>query len=457
MSFNRRQLLRFLALAASPAVLRAQKPVHGMLVRCTRPENLEMPLDAFSSWITPNDKFFVRSHHYTPRVTLADYRLQVAGLIRQNLSLRMEDLRGLPRHELAGVLECAGNGRAHYRPGIPGIQWAYGAAGNAHWAGVRLADVLRKAGLKDGAAEVLFDGADVPVGAMPEFRRSIPLTKALEEATLLAYEMNGAQLPESHGFPLRVIVPGWAGDSWVKWVTRIEVLDREYDGFFMKTAYRHPGRPVVPGSSVDPAMMRPITALRVKSVIASPLDGSRIGTGPVRILGAAWAGESPLTSVELSVDGGRSWRPAALGAERAPFAWRLWEWSWTPATAGYFTIIARARDASGDTQPFVQEWNPSGYLWNVIQQVGVEITRDLKPSEVVPPGEPKRGHWPPPSAAFKRACLVCHDAGVIEQQRLAPAQWERELDKMIRWGAQVSEQDRAGILQYLIDNFGPRR
>jgi len=454
MIYPRRTILRLLSAAALPVLGRGQ-PKPGMVVRCPRPENVEMPLDGFSTWITPVDRFFVRSHHYTPAVGLQDWRLEVAGLVGQPLTLSMEELRRFPRVELTGVLECAGNGRGLFEPSMPGMQWKYGAVGNARWAGVRLADVLRKAGVKPGAVEVLFDGADVPVGTMPEFRRSIPMKKALEANTLLAYDMNNAPLTPSHGFPLRLIAPGWAGDSWVKWLTRIEVLDREYDGFFMKTAYRHPGRPVVPGTPVKPEEMHPVAAMRVKSVIGGPLHGARLGAGAMRVHGAAWSGESPVTLVEVSTDGGRTFRPAVLGRDRAPFAWRLWETTWSPSRPGYYTLMARARDASGDVQPLVQEWNPSGYLWNVVQQVGIEVTPELAAGKVVPPGEQKEGRLPAPPASFRRACLVCHDHEVVEQQRLTPAQWERDIDKMIRWGAQVKDSDRAEILKYLGDNFGP--
>lgn len=222
-------------------------PKTGMRVLSSRPEDLEMPMEGFSTWITPVEKFFVRSHHYTPDVKLADWKLSIGGKVANTLTLTMEDLKKLPRVELVSVLECAGNGRGLYEPTMAGLQWEYGSVGNARWAGVRLADVLRKAGVRDGAIEVWFDGADVPVGTQPEFQRTIPMKKALDPNTLLAYEMNGAALDPSHGFPLRVVVPGWAGDSWVKWVTKIEVRDTEFEGFFMKTGYRHPGKGVTPG------------------------------------------------------------------------------------------------------------------------------------------------------------------------------------------------------------------
>jgi len=244
-----------------------------MLSRAARPEDLEMPLSGFSDYITPVEHFFVRTHVYVPTVNLNSWRLRVDGEVTTPLTLTMEDLRKLPPVELVSVAECAGNGRAFYEPPVPGLQWGNGAVGNGRWRGVRLADVLRRAGVKASAKEILFDAADVPIGTMPDFQRSIPVKKATDNNTILAYEMNGETLPAKHGFPLRVVAPGWAGDSWVKWVTSIRVLEKEHDGFWMKGAYRHPGKPVAPGTAVPAEQMQPVTSLRVKSVIASPLDG----------------------------------------------------------------------------------------------------------------------------------------------------------------------------------------
>ena len=277
-----------------------------MLVRSARPQDLEMPLSGFSDYITPVDHFFVRTHVYTPRVTLNEWRFVIDGAVVTPLTLTMDDVRRLPAVELVSVLECAGNGRGFYEPSVPGLQWTNGAVGNGRWRGVRLADVLKRAGVKPSAKEILFGGADVPIGTMPDFQRSIPVAKALDADTLLAYEMNGETLPVEHGFPLRVVVPGWAGDCWIKWLTSISVLDSEHDGFWMARAYRHPGRPVQPGTPIPPERMQPVTSLRIKSVIASPLDGSSVETGkPATIHGVAWSGDAgPVTRVDVSVDGG---------------------------------------------------------------------------------------------------------------------------------------------------------
>ncbi len=426
----------------------------GMIVRSARPEDLEMPLSGFADYITPVEHFFVRTHVYVPRVELASWRLKIDGEVGSPLTLTMEELRRMPSVELVAVTECAGNGRAFYDPPVPGLQWSTGSVGNGRWRGVRLADVLKRAGIKPSAVEVLFDGADVPLGTMQDFRRSITVKKALDPNTLLAYEMNGETLPVKHGFPLRVIASGWASDSWVKWVTSITVLDKEFDGFWMKNAYRRPDFPMDPRATITPDQMKPVTSLRLKSVIASPLDATQVPPGnPVQIRGVAWSGDAaPVTSVQVSVDNGRNWRLAALHSDQfSEFGWRQWEFMWTPRAQGFQTIIVRAGDASGDLQPLRQEWNPSGYGWNVAPSIHVQV------GERVVLGENAIEVYPTGSASFKAACESCHGMDVITQQRLTRAQWDREINKMTGWGAQVKAEDRQGFLDYLEKNFGPRK
>ncbi|MBZ5578912.1 MAG: sulfite oxidase [Acidobacteriia bacterium] len=452
MNLSRRGLL----VLAAGAVLRAEdRPKRDMLSRSVRPEDLEMPLSGFSDYLTPVEHFFVRTHVYVPNVNVAEWRLRVEGEVATPLTLTLEDVKRLPAVELVSVVECAGNGRGFYEPSVPGLQWANGAVANARWRGARLSDVLKRAGVHDSARAILFDGSDVPLLAMPDFQRSIPLKKALDANTLLAYEMNGEPLPVKHGFPLRVVAPGWASDSWVKWLTSIRVLNQEHDGFWMKSAYRHPGKPVAPGTAVPPEQMQPVTSLRVKNVIAAPLDGSQAALGaPLAIRGVAWSGDAgPVTSVEVSVDGGRNWKSAALRAgQKTQFGWRQWEFNWTPPQEAYYTILARARDAAGNTQPLDQEWNPSGYGWNVVPRVGLSVVKQVSGGSQP---EDSVGATTPPSG-FANACHVCHDDDVIRQQRLNRAQWDRELTKMSGWGAKITDQDRAAFLDYLFGTFGPR-
>lgn len=435
---NRRQTLAALAgslLGSSFRVDAAKRSDMRALSR--NPEDFEMPLEGFKDWITPIDRFFVRSHHYTPKVDPAAWKLEVGGQVASPLTLTMDDLKKMPAVEMVAVLECAGNGRGLYEPSMPGLQWTYGGVGNGKWKGVRLRDVLKRAGVKPEGKNVLFDGADVPVGTQPEFQRTIPVAKAMDPNTLLAFEMNGEALPESHGFPLRAIVPGWAGDSWTKWVTKIEVLDKEFEGFFMKTGYRHPGRGVKPGSAVKPEEMRPVESLQVKSVIA--------GIGP-KIVGAAWSGETSVQWVEVSTDRGRSWQPAKITSPRTPFGWITWEYDWTPP-AGYYVVMARARDTKGRTQPFAQEWNPSGYQWNVVHEV---------PSEPPPAIAVPAIHMEPP-AGYKNACLSCHGEELMTGQRLTRTQWDAEVAKMERWGAPVPKESRDAIVDFLVRRFAVRR
>jgi DMSO/TMAO reductase YedYZ molybdopterin-dependent catalytic subunit len=444
MNLSRRSLFLAAAAGVLPRINTAAD-LKKMIVRSSRPEDLEMPLDGFQEWITPLDRFFVRTHTFTPeRPNLSDWRLKVDGVVNQSLSLSMDDLKKLPRVELVAVLECAGNGRSFYQPRVPGAQWAFGSVGNGKWAGVRFRDVLEKAGLKDSAKDILFDGADVPLGKMPDFQRTITVKKALDPDTLLAYEMNGQPLPQEHGFPLRLIVPGWAGDSWVKWVQHFEVLDHEFEGFWMKTAYRHPNHSVAPGATVDAKDMIPVTDLNVKSVIATPQANAQ--PGRIRISGTAWSNNSPVTRVDVSVDSGKTWKPAQLGKDQSRYGWRLWSLDWK-APEGKYTLMARATNAAGQTQPLNQEWNPSGYLWNVAQPVEILVTNGGNPREV-------HGHAPPAQPpGYKAACLTCHDEGMMTQQRLTRAQWDRELNKMTGWGAEIKPEDREGILKYLSDQF----
>ncbi len=450
------QSLAGTALVPHWRALAAEIEKRDMIVRSARPTDLEMPLDGFSDWITPVERFFVRCHHYIPEVDLAGWKLSVDGEVERPLTLTMDDLKKLPRVELVGVLECAGNGRALYEPPVPGAQWVYGSVGNGRWAGVRLADVLAKAGVKASGKNVLMDGADQALGTMPKFQRQLPLRKALNRDTLLAYEMNGQPLPQQHGFPLRVVPAGWAGDSWTKWLTKLTVIDHDADGFWMKTGYRHPGHPVPPGTPVDPAKMHPVESLGIKSVIAGPAEDSQVMPGkPIKVHGTAWSGETPVASVEVSVDRGRTWRKATLNPEQSRYGWRVWQYNWTPEQAGYYFLMARAYDTAGKTQPMEEEWNPSGYLYNVVQRVAVTVTENPAKAEVAGGPSASSSQFAQP-AGFRQACLTCHGEDMIMQERLTRKQWEGEVDKMGRWGAQVKPEDGGGIVDYLLKLFGPR-
>lgn len=468
-NLNRRTLMRVLSgtglVAAAggffPARAAAWVPNDhkkvNMILRSTRPDDWEMPLDGFLEEFTPIERFFSRTHHYPVKVDLATYRLEVKGAVTKPLSLNFETIQKMEKVTLPAVLECAGNGRAFYEPSMPGLQWEHGAVANGKWAGVRLADVLKMAGIKDDGVEVVFDGADVPIGTMPDFQRSIPRGKALSDC-LLAYELNDKPLPSLHGFPLRVIVPGWAGDCWVKWVTRIEVLTKDFDGFFMKSAYRHPGKAVKPGSAVDPAAMSPVQSLRVKSVIATPATGTEFVVGEnVTFRGVAWTGDSArINKVEVTLDGGQTWNPAQPGSYNGDYAWRSWQFSRLATTEEFWNVGVRAGDANGNIQPMICGWNPSGYLWNAIHMIGINIVKERsKPASA--PTAVSDAAKPNAPASYKTSCIGCHEDDVIKQQRLTRGQWEKEVDKMVRWGANVKPADKETLLDYLAKEFPYKR
>ncbi len=355
----------------------AQEPLvpgkEKMIVRSLRYMDLEMPIHLLDTWLTPVELFYVRNHLQLPSVNLAEWRLAVTGEVERPLELTFAELEKFEPATVTDTMECAGNGRSFYRPRVPGIQWARGGVGNAAFSGPRLAEVLRRAGVKATGKHVAFNGIDEPPGKVPDFIRSIPIEKALHPDTLLATGMNGAPLTIEHGFPLRAMVPGWLGAASVKWLIEVRVIEREFGGNFMKPGYRFPNRSVPPGGEISPDETSVITGLPVKSVIARPGDGSHWKAGPIRIAGAAWAGEQEVTRVDVSTDQGRTWQPATFGRDKAPYAWRLWEHVWKPPAPGSYVVMARATDSAGRTQPAEPAWNPSGYLWNVIDRVRIHV------------------------------------------------------------------------------------
>jgi len=359
--------------SSSELFAQALAPAERRIIRSMRPQDWETPVGLLDSWITPNDLFYVRCHFYTPTVDQATWTLAIDGEVGRPLTLGMADIRQMPRVTLPVTLECAGNGRAFFDPPVAGTQWQRGAIGNARWTGVRLSDVLKRAGLKASGRYLWLDGADRPLGTAPDFNRQLPIAKALDQDTLLAYEMNGQPLPVANGFPLRIIVPGWEGAYSVKWLTHIQVSDRENDSFWVQTAYRYPKMNVAPGAVVDPKDMGPLTGLAVKSIITAPATGRAALGQPIAVTGFAWAGEANVVKVDVSTDNGSTWMPATLGKEKAPYAWRQFQHSWKPVERGSFVVLSRATDDKGRVQPSVERWNPSGYLWNVIDQVRVDV------------------------------------------------------------------------------------
>jgi sulfite oxidase len=346
----------------------------GMIVRSARFLDLEMPPEFFASWLTPVPHFFVRNHMHEPsRLDAEGWRLSVGGEVENPFRVSLSDLAKLEPRTVTNTLECAGNGRGFQQPKVPGVQWQRGAVGTARFAGPLLRDLLRRAGVRATGKHVMFRGLDEVPGNVPPFIRSIPIEKAMDPDTLVATHMNGASLARHHGFPARALVPGWIGAASCKWLTEIKVLDQEFEGNFMKPGYRLPNHSISPGGDVNPEDTHPITSLGVKSVIAQPGDGSSLKSRSLNIHGAAWAGETAITRVEISVDGGTTWHAARLGAQQSRYAWRLWDYAWNAPKAGEYTIMSRATDDQGRTQPQTAAWNPSGYLFNAIDQVNIHV------------------------------------------------------------------------------------
>ena len=346
----------------------------GMIVRSYRFLDLETPVEFMTDWITPVNHFFVRNHMFEPaKIDASTWKLTIGGEVEKPLTLTLADLQKVPVHSVTNAMECAGNGRSLQNPKVPGIQWGKGAVGNAKFSGPSLKVVLEKAGVKDTGKHVMFRGLDEVPGKVPPFIRSIPIEKAIDADTLIATYMNGAALSQHHGFPARIVTPGWAGAASCKWLTEITVLDKPAEGNFMSPGYRMPNTPVKPGEAVKPEDTHSVTGLTVKSLIAVPSDGAKLKPGKQEIKGAAWAGEADIAKVEISTDGGSSWTPAELGKDHAKYAWRLWSYAWKPAKSGDYVILSRATDSQGRVQPDAAVWNPSGYLYNAYDQVKVYV------------------------------------------------------------------------------------
>ena len=370
---------RAAAAAGAPAAAPAPPPSGAdFIVRNDRPEHLETTLEALGrSWITRNDRFFVRSHLSVPSLAAADWRLALTGMVATPLTLTLAELKALPQITAVHTLECAGNGRGLFQlPSTSGTQWERGAIGNAEWVGVRLSTLLARADAAAEAKHVWFEAADLaPVPGVPPFLRSIPIEKAKDDV-LLAHTMNGEPLSERHGFPLRAIVPGWFGMASTKWLTGVRVENQPSDNHFMVRGYRY----AYPGE--DPATAPPVETLRVKSVITGPVDGSIVvvprrtakNKRPLlRVQGFAWAGPAGVRLVEISTDGGRAWRPAGFMGDTAPGAWRAWATEIEVTPPARVSVMARATANDGETQPPEARPNAGGYGNNSIHKVTVSV------------------------------------------------------------------------------------
>jgi len=350
-----------------------------MILQRTRPPLLETPFEVFDRGVlTPSDQFFVRWHWAVipQQIDVASFKLAVRGYVDNTLSLSLDDILAMPRVELTAVNQCSGNSRGLFEPRVPGGQWQHGAMGNARWTGVRLRDVLDRAGVKAGAVAVRFNGLDQPVvDGAPDYMKSLAVDHARDGEVMLAYQMNGEQLPLLNGFPLRLIVPGWYSTYWVKMLDDIEVLDAPDDNYWMATAYRIPDTPhadVKPGATGFKTV--PINRMAPRSFVTSATNDTTVKSGamlPVR--GIAFGGDCGVARVDVSVDDGQSWQQAALGRDEGSYSFRQWSTPITVPRPGKLVLRARCTNTKGEAQPIEPNWNGGGFMRNVVERVELSV------------------------------------------------------------------------------------
>ena len=349
-----------------------------LILLTSRPPQLETPIAYFKQIITPNEALFVRWHiaNVPTSVDLNTWRIKVGGNTEKELQVSMDDLMKFERVSYTAVIQCSGNGRSLFEPRVAGGQWKNGAMGNVTWTGARLKDILNSAGLKAGTVDVSFDGLDgPPLPTVPDFVKSLAIDKAMEEDIIIAYEMNGKSLTMLNGFPARLIVPGWYATYWVKSLSTITVLSKPFEGFWVKSAYRIPDNDCgcVPAGA-SPKTTIPINKVTTRSLIVDPAEDTELALNrPVEIMGIAFSGGHGIQDVIVSVDGGKSWQEARLGQDKGKYSWRQWFYSWRPTKPGKYTLMARATDMIGGSQPYEGLWNPAGFLRNKVEKTEVIV------------------------------------------------------------------------------------
>ena len=354
-------------------------PKPDMLVHSDIPFNGEFAPHLLNDDVTPTERHFVRNNSGIPERAvdkdLRGWRLVIDGEVHKEFALSIDDLTRFPQITMEVVLECAGNGRNLFEPKVGGTPWQRGAVACSEWTGVRLRDVLQAAGVKSNAVYTGNYGEDLPNDGSEPFSRGIPIEKAMDEHTLIALKMNGEVLPAAHGFPARLIVPGWIGSAMQKWLNRIWVRDTVHDSEKMSGySYRMPAYPIAPGDKLPVEDMRIATAWQVKSLITQPQSSLEFSAGmPIKVRGHAWAGENRVDKIMVSTDFGLQWQETQLIPPSNRYAWSHWETELALANKGYYEIWARAYDDTGTAQPFSQPWNPKGYLGNVIHRLPVSV------------------------------------------------------------------------------------
>jgi len=344
-----------------------QAAAAGLIIRQKEPTNLETPLDQVDSYLTPTGLFYIRSHFAAPRLDVASYELRVDGAVRKPFSLSYQQLRDMPSQTRVATLECAGNGRVFLVPQVPGAQWELGAVGNAKWTGVPLAALLERAGLEGDVCEIVLEGADRGTPAEPPippgpvaYARSLPRDKALQREVLIAYQMNGRDLPLDHGYPVRAIVPGHYGMASVKWLTHVHAVRAPFGGYWQTSDYGYwdyvDGKPV----------RRALGTMKLKSEIVRPRVYETLAPNQAyTVFGAAWAGDTEVTGIAVSTDGGQTWAEAEFLDAAEPHAWRRWKFDWLiPKKPGRYTLLARAKGADGSVQPDKHDPNHGTYIIN---------------------------------------------------------------------------------------------
>ncbi|MBA4374146.1 MAG: molybdopterin containing oxidoreductase [Thermodesulfovibrio sp.] len=361
---------------SNAAILAEKDPL--MKVLTERPLTANVTAEHLNDPVTPSSRMFIRNNMLTPDLQAEGHTLTVRGLVETPLKLNLAELKKkFAAVTIQGMLECAGSGRTAFSPLPKGTPWnPSGGYGCPKWTGARLADILKAAGLRPDAVHVAFFGSDFgELATAPPVVRSIPISKALEPNTLVAWEMNGAPIPKVHGFPLRVVVPGWVGSASIKWLAGIEVLSAPFKGTYMDDSYRVPAYPIAPGEKM-PKDTLSTEAWPVKSVITAPAQGAKFKLGDaIQISGKAWAGENRIEKVEISVDEGVTWKPAVLSSQGDRYAWRIFNFNVRPVQRGHMTLLARATDSAGNVQPISAVWNPLGYFWNGFHRVGITIEK----------------------------------------------------------------------------------
>ncbi|HEV2161981.1 MAG TPA: molybdopterin-dependent oxidoreductase [Stellaceae bacterium] len=350
-----------------------------MVLQRARPPMLETPFEVFDQGVfTPNDRFFVRWHWSVipTQINVDTFRLAVHGHVDKPLSLSLKELMALPHIEYAAVDQCSGNSRGFFQPRVAGGEWGNGGMGNARWTGVRLKDVLDRAGVKAGAVQVRFSGLDnAPVADGPKFIKSLAVDHARDGEVMIAFAMNGQPLPLLNGFPLRLVVPGWYATYWMKMLNDIEVLDSPDTNFWMKTAYLIPDTPhadMQPGQAG--VKLVPINRLNPRSFVTNLKAGATLPAGkPASVRGIAFGGDTGVKQVDFSADGGRTWHAARLGKDEGKYSFRRWETRFTPKAKGAAVLMVRATNSKGEVQPAAANWNPSGFMRNIIESTPVTV------------------------------------------------------------------------------------